>query len=361
MNTLTIFSINQAVNRNWGMYESEWLPIVEAAAKAGYIIRLSHTQAQWTDEGLEKARRELQDGTPLLEHLTQSAIWAHNWTSFDPDKRGRQFVNDYSQQLSEDLATLEGYGATQEQKDRYKAGYEKMLRAWIGAKSNCASSAITGGSGFNVRRAEKMNGREEAHGKAFFAWRDKVLNAWRRESDRRKKEAVINAAGGEAALMRQRIAEAKAYHEKCKAGNREIAKAKKEGRDISEWLKTEFDIPGHMIDWAMKFGVTSSTATANIRRMEDRVKELEAKEARQAEGGEAKRIEGEGWAVVQNNECDRIQILFDSKPDEQTRSLLRSKAFKWAPSQNAWQRQITGNAIHAANQIIQELKKATAS
>lgn len=35
------------------------LKVIEEATRKGYIIRLSHTQAQWTESGLDKARKEL--------------------------------------------------------------------------------------------------------------------------------------------------------------------------------------------------------------------------------------------------------------------------------------------------------------
>jgi hypothetical protein len=51
----------------------------------------------------------------------------------------------------------------------------------------------------------------------------------------------------------------------------------------------------------------------------------------------------------------RLQLLFDGKPDEKTRSVLKSNGFKWAPSQNAWQRQLTENAKYSLQRIIKEL------
>ena len=39
-----------------------------------------------------------------------------------------------------------------------------------------------------------------------------------------------------------------------------------------------------------------------------------------------------------NAEENRIQVLFDEKPDEEMRGALKSNGFKWAPSKNAWQR-----------------------
>lgn len=58
-------------------------------------------------------------------------------------------------------------------------------------------------------------------------------------------------------------------------------------------------------------------------------------------GGEAKINEAE----------NRLQLIFEEKPDANQRQELKSNGFKWAPSQGAWQRQLNQNAIRAAARI----------
>lgn len=55
---LTIDSIDKALKSIFHI-DPELLFIIEAATNADYITRLSHTQAQWTEQGLAKARIEL--------------------------------------------------------------------------------------------------------------------------------------------------------------------------------------------------------------------------------------------------------------------------------------------------------------
>ena len=52
-----------------------------------------------------------------------------------------------------------------------------------------------------------------------------------------------------------------------------------------------------------------------------------------------------------NKAENRIQIMFDEKPDEALRSELKSRGFRWAPSQGAWQRQLNANGMYAVKQI----------
>lgn len=63
----------------------------------------------------------------------------------------------------------------------------------------------------------------------------------------------------------------------------------------------------------------------------------------------------DGGEVVANYEIDRLQIFFDEKPDEEMRKTLKGSAFRWSPkNNNAWQRQLTSNAIYSAKRILPE-------
>ena len=55
---------------------------------------------------------------------------------------------------------------------------------------------------------------------------------------------------------------------------------------------------------------------------------------------------------VWNYEADRLQILFDSIPDDQKRKELKSYGFKWSPKYKAWQRQLTQNAVYAVKRVL---------
>ena len=58
-----------------------------------------------------------------------------------------------------------------------------------------------------------------------------------------------------------------------------------------------------------------------------------------------------GGRVEMNREDNRLQVFFDGKPDADTRAELKSSGFRWAPSVGAWQRQLTDNAIRAADRL----------
>jgi hypothetical protein len=96
-----------------------------------------------------------------------------------------------------------------------------------------------------------------------------------------------------------------------------------------------------------------SNNNANIKRMEKRVVELKAASER-----EQVEIAKEGFKVVQNVEENRLQFVFDGKPSEAVRKIMKSNGFRWAPSQEAWQRQLTNNAIWSGKRAMAEIEAA---
>lgn len=90
-----------------------------------------------------------------------------------------------------------------------------------------------------------------------------------------------------------------------------------------------------------------SNNSAVIRQTKKRIEELEKREAGPALEG----WEFDGGRVEMNATVNRLQIFFEEKPDADLRSTLKGEGFRWAPSQGAWQRQLTDNAIRAAKRI----------
>lgn len=80
---------------------------------------------------------------------------------------------------------------------------------------------------------------------------------------------------------------------------------------------------------------------------QDRLKEYEARQA--APKGSTK---FDGGEIVRNVELNRLQILFDEKPNDEQRDRLKEYGFRWSPKNSAWQRQLTQNAERAALQAL---------
>ncbi|MDX1240392.1 hypothetical protein GOL95_10055 [Sinorhizobium medicae] len=58
-----------------------------------------------------------------------------------------------------------------------------------------------------------------------------------------------------------------------------------------------------------------------------------------------------GVEIVKNFDLDRVQIVFDGKPDSETISSLKGAGWNWSPRNSAWQRKLTNNAIYSAERI----------
>ena len=87
-----------------------------------------------------------------------------------------------------------------------------------------------------------------------------------------------------------------------------------------------------------------------IKRTQARLEELDKLQARQDAPEAAE--EHDGFRIVRNAEQNRLQILFDGKPDEATRSALKQNGFRWSPRYNAWQRKLTDNAMYDARRAL---------
>lgn len=98
---------------------------------------------------------------------------------------------------------------------------------------------------------------------------------------------------------------------------------------------------------------------AELRRLQGRIDSLNAIKtaSTSSENSSSNYPSAKGVSVQENAEQMRVQLRFDGKPDEETRTLLKSHGFRWSPSQGAWQRQLTGNGKYAAKQIMQKLSE----
>lgn len=158
--------------------------------------------------------------------------------------------------------------------------------------------------------------------------------------------------------MEEKLEDLKNLQELMKAANKAIRLKDTEAGDdrLRELGFSEEEIKKlRTPDFCNRLGYASYELTnnnANIHRIEGRIKSLKAAKERGTSEQEFKTFK-----AVENTETMRYQIIFDGKPDADVRTLLKSNGFKWAPSQGAWQRQITANGKWAFNRVIEKLKE----
>lgn len=160
----------------------------------------------------------------------------------------------------------------------------------------------------------------------------------------------------ESEIMQAKITEAEKLQAFMKGCNKIIRSKKTSDDEKAAKISEEYNLtdakirelltPDYMGDTGYKPWQMSNNS-ANIRRMKQRVIELQRKEATATS-----QIEFDGGTIIDNAEDDRVQIDFDAKPGDKTRAELRGAGWRWAPSVMLWQRQRTPYAIESAKRIV---------
>ena len=211
----------------------------------------------------------------------------------------------------------------------------------------CPSVLISGGSNFPVKKKQRQNAARDRN-MADYRQVQKILSQIRGvgtggiSSDDpqavEKLRAKLNTLEKEQEAMK--AANAAIRMKDTAKGDAKLAAMGYTPERIAELRKPDFcgriGYPAYLL----------SNNNANIHRVRDRIEALEKRNAIQDEGWEF-----DGGRVAFNRDENRLQILFDDKPDEDMRSELKGFGFRWSPRNKAWQRQLTNNAIWAAKQI----------
>lgn len=212
----------------------------------------------------------------------------------------------------------------------------------------CPSILIAGGSGFNVRKKERQN-----------AAADRNMQEWNEIQGILHKIRSVGTGGisgddpNALNKLRAKLESLERLQNRMKAANAAIRmkdQAKGDAK-LAEMGYSHSDIKElRSPDFCGRIGYPSyqlSNNNANIHRIRERIEELEKRQDSPAPEG----WKFDGGEVVINAELNRLQIVLDDRPDADTKQALKSHGFRWAPSQGAWQRQLTDNAIHAAKAI----------
>lgn len=237
--------------------------------------------------------------------------------------------------------------------------YSKKMAEYYNKESSigmmCPSVLISGAGNFPTKKKERQVAAWQRNHE-FYEYVQGLLGKienilYGREIIKSDDERAIEK-------LEEKLDDLKVLQERMKAANKAIRmKDTETGNDIlremgySEKAIKELREP----DYIGRIGYPSYLLTnnnANIHRVEERLNRLKAVKKK----GSSEQ-EYETFKVVENTEAMRYQIIFEGKPDAEIRTLLKSNGFKWAPSQGAWQRQITTNGKYALNSVVEKLKE----
>jgi len=96
-----------------------------------------------------------------------------------------------------------------------------------------------------------------------------------------------------------------------------------------------------------------SNSNQNIKSVKDRINTLEKMDKLNNMD-----YDFENGKVVFDKEDNRIKILFDDIPSVEVRDNLKSHAYRWSPTNQAWQRKITPDAIYMTKRLFPKIEKS---
>lgn len=282
-----------------------------------------------------------------LEDYWQSTISSYNWNSQHPEEQGESSIAGYEDELHKDLM-----GMPEQQRERYMENYKRYYMEMISANSRCASAFVTGPANFNSRRNDKANSVYDKRRSAFREWRQRALEAIKKQLEFQKPEEVKNAE----------------TWEKIKKDINETVESINQGYTKALLVSNLFGRIGtyanngnveivdkaiaHIREWNTKLKKPVITERHKLFKLPEVARNILSREEERS-NRENKEVHLEGVTVVWNYEIERIQLFFDEKPDEEARNRLhRDFRFNWSRKEGAWQRILTPNAIRAAKQFL---------
>lgn len=245
--------------------------------------------------------------------------------------------------------------------DRYARRLAAYYNDYYRNEAACPSILISGGSNFPVRKKEKQNARRETLMQEYNEIQgilSKIKSVGTGPIDPTDPHARE--------MLTDRLQRLQSTLDRGKAMNAHYRKHKtmKGFPDMTDETAAEMD---EAISRAPSFAQTPfpdfelASLRGKIKRTQENLSKLDGLERHKDDA--ANTLEFDGGKLFLNMEQNRLQILFDEIPSDEIRSALKSHGFKWSRRNEAWQRQLTRNAIYDAKHIlgITDTKPATAA
>lgn len=295
-----------------------------------------------------------------------SARTAHQMMSFSDYEEGSKTTEykgyvDRAYELADKIAS-----ARPDQADRVysMAGrYSKKMAEYINRDIQigcmCPSVMVSGAGNFPVRKKEKQN---QAWEKNYQFYNEVQGILEKMKNILYGKEQIMSGDQDAIEKLEEKLESLKENQDRMKAANKairlkDVEKGNELLRDMGysdEKIKQlrEPDFCGRVgyPDFILQ------NNNANIHRIEKRIKDLRAMKDRGT-----MEAENQFFKIVENTETMRLQLFFEGKPEPEVREVLKRNGFRWAPSQLAWQRQLTNNAKYALERVIEKLKEMEAT
>ena len=238
--------------------------------------------------------------------------------------------------------------------DRFVDALAANVNASNNNTASCPSVMVSGGSNFPVQKKMKQNKRAEKLAEEMdyiFQIPQKIRDIGNNTAIYSDDEDAIEALEAKAEKYRSALETMKkrnAHYRKhgTMKGFESITDERAEELD-REIASSFYQVP------FPPYELTS--ARQKIKAAEERAEQLKKLKASAEQTAGSEYPDIEGVEVVENAEAMRIQLIFDGKPDDATRAVLKSRGFRWSPSFGAWQRQLTDNGKLATRKALEEI------
>lgn len=246
---------------------------------------------------------------------------AFYWVSFDPVKRMDTFISDMEISQQRIKEKCQEYGVMSE---RILEKHFNLAMNYLYSQSRCMSWAITGPARFPVASQQKKQNYTEAHLNKLVQYEDNIEKLLKRITRRSETE------DDKKNKWLEKIEKLKKLQEMMKDVNKLIRQGKQSEAEEKYKIKLEKNCFGHICFEAYEL----RNNLANIKRLEDQVKQIDRAREIKADSG----FEFDGGSVEFDAEEIRYNIIFDSIPEQELRSKLKTYGFKWSPKRGAWTR-----------------------
>ena len=238
--------------------------------------------------------------------------------------------------------------------DTYAKRYAEYINKQNAIDASVPSVLVAGPAGIKQSQKDKQNQRRDANYKFF---QEKVESLENKIRDIGTGAQTIRTDDDNALeSLEKKVEELKKAHQIMVEANKYFRKHKTlDGFDkLSDELKKE--VEQTRAAWGQpdmqpfpQYALQNSNQ--EIKRLEGRVKELKG-----LKDSEGLREINEFYSLITDKNDMRIRISFEmGRPDQEVIDMLKGKAFKWSPKNEAWQRQLTNNAVYDTKKLQESL------
>ena len=281
-----------------------------------------------------------------------TAARAKSMMSFNDYKQGSA-TSEYHRLLDE------AYAIAQQQKDKVDSMYHdkidyyfhlyarklaQNLNGYHEIGTRCPSVMIAGAANFSAKKKEKQinafcKNAQEYENIQEILYKIKGIGMGGISSDNPNAIQKLKEKLCTLEQNQEQMKQVNAYYKKHKTLEGCTLLSEAEKKHLTSYLEKDYNAEKRPYN---SFTLTNNNAS--IKHTKKRIAELEKRDS-------LKGWKFESGEVVANKELNRLQIVFDEKPEEALRAKLKLNGFKWAPSQNAWQRFLNQSAIRAVEEI----------